>query len=273
MKLRKISFKIVSLVMVLAILFGASATTISAATEGVQHDHTEENDKHYVSLGDSMTNGYGLSGYDGESGVEDYGYGSYANIFAEEIGAEHTQLAMSAMRPEDLHWILEFDYNNPELVALVDSIVTYGKAAAGALEEDLTADFTGVGTVTEEGDIFVGLGATLAQSASAKLTVDTSKLDEAYTLTATFGGKTVINNKPVMDYVENGAIYVTGIYAANYSDKITVTVYDGAEAIASISFTLNEYLNTLNASATGKATRNLIAATYNYGVATVNFAS
>ncbi|MBQ8254350.1 MAG: metallophosphoesterase [Clostridia bacterium] len=167
--------------------------------------------------------------------------------------------------------LTEAKYN--ELVTLADSIVTYGKAAAGKLDGNVTADFTGVGNVTEEGNIFVGLGATLSQSASAKLTVDTAKLDESYTLTITFGDKTIINNKPVMNYVKNGAISVTGIYAANYSDKITVTVYDGADAIAAISFTLNEYLNTLNAATGSTAVRNLIAATYNYGVAASKFAS
>lgn len=165
----------------------------------------------------------------------------------------------------------EEKYN--DLVNLVDSIVTYGKAAAGTLEEDVTADFTGVGTVKEEGDIFVGLGATLAQSASAKLTVDTAKLDESYLVTITFGDDTIISGKPIMDYVKDGAISVTGIYAANYSDKITVTVYDGENAVASVSFTLNEYLNTLNSATSATAVRNLIAATYNYGAATAKFAS
>ena len=123
MKLRQISFKLVSLVMVLAILFSVSATTISAAAQSIEHNHTEENtdEKIYVSLGDSMTNGYGLPGYDGSSGVEDYGNGSYANIFAEYLNADkHYQLAMSAMRSEDLHWLLEFDYTNPDHAALVD---------------------------------------------------------------------------------------------------------------------------------------------------------
>lgn len=74
----------------------------------------------YVSLGDSMTNGYGLPGYDRNSGVEDYGYNSYANQFAEEVGAEHARLAMSAMRAEDLHWILELDYNDADAIALTE---------------------------------------------------------------------------------------------------------------------------------------------------------
>lgn len=82
----------------------------------------------YVSLGDSMSNGYGLDGYDGNTGVEDYGDDSYANQFAEWLAGEggyastvdHTQLAMSAMRAEDLHWLLELDYNDVEQVAASD---------------------------------------------------------------------------------------------------------------------------------------------------------
>ena len=36
----------------------------------------------YVSMGDSMTNGYCLDGYDGTSGAISYGTASYANTFA-----------------------------------------------------------------------------------------------------------------------------------------------------------------------------------------------
>ena len=83
---------------------------------------TEEPAKKYVSLGDSMTNGYGLEGYDGNTGVEDYGADSYANQFAAEIGAEHAQLAMSAMRAEDLHWLLEVDYDDPAVVSVIETL-------------------------------------------------------------------------------------------------------------------------------------------------------
>ena len=86
MKLRQISFKLVSLVMVITMLFSICATTISAATwTHDDHTHKTEKDKiYYVSLGDSMTNGYGLPGYNNNqgSGVEQYGYASYANAFA-----------------------------------------------------------------------------------------------------------------------------------------------------------------------------------------------
>ena len=93
----------------------------------------------YVSFGDSMTNGYGLQGYNGNSGVYDYGYTSYANQFAaylagmteEEFDAaladaehgfglkfegpaanvNHYQLAMSGCRAEDLNFLLRFDFS------------------------------------------------------------------------------------------------------------------------------------------------------------------
>ena len=111
----------IAMVLVISMLFSIFPTAVFAA--GVE-GKTEIN---YVSLGDSMTNGYGLTGYDGNTGVEDYGKGSYANLFAQWLVAEgyaenvnHAQLAMSAMRAEDLHWLLELDYNNPAAIALTD---------------------------------------------------------------------------------------------------------------------------------------------------------
>ena len=143
MKLRQISFKIISLVMVFAMLFSVSATTISAAAEGINANRSStekespESTKDklvYVSIGDSMTNGYGLAGYDGESGILNYGNNVYSNLFAAWLAGydgeikdnqvifegdkaivDHRQLAMSGMRAEDLHWILDFDHTNAEL--------------------------------------------------------------------------------------------------------------------------------------------------------------
>ena len=118
--------KVLSAIMAFAMIFGVCSTTISATTAGIAAGATgsAENKNqtiHYVSLGDSMSNGYGLPGYEMDSGVEDYGNGSYANQFAEWLGAEHVQLAMSAMRAEDLHWLLELDYTDAEAIALAEA--------------------------------------------------------------------------------------------------------------------------------------------------------
>ena len=95
---------------------------------------SEPETKKYVSLGDSMTNGYGLEGYDHNSGVADYGTRAYPNQFAENLKklgykVDHAQLAMSGIRTEDIHWLLEFDYNDPDAVATVQSMLGggYGK--------------------------------------------------------------------------------------------------------------------------------------------------
>ncbi|MBR2009267.1 MAG: hypothetical protein IJ936_03990, partial [Peptococcaceae bacterium] len=84
----------------------------------------------YVSLGDSMTNGYGLPGYDRNSGVEDYGDEAYPNQFAEwlensveDSTVNHAQLAMSGIRAEDLHWLLELDYNDANAINLIQELI------------------------------------------------------------------------------------------------------------------------------------------------------
>lgn len=103
--------RLMSVVLAMAMIVSMIPATFAA----------EAGETKYVSLGDSMTNGYGLDGYDGSAGVEDYGDMSYANQFADYLGAtEHAQLAMSAIRAEDLHWLLELDYNDPEAIALTE---------------------------------------------------------------------------------------------------------------------------------------------------------
>ena len=127
MKMKKVSSKILALVMACAMLFSISAPALAA---GITHQH-EDGDKtiHYVSLGDSMTNGYGLPGYELNSGVETYADVSYANQFAdwleETSGAtvDHAQLAMSGIRVEDLHWLLELDYNDAEAIAVIAELI------------------------------------------------------------------------------------------------------------------------------------------------------
>lgn len=122
---KRILTKVLAVAMVMIMMLGVCAPVASAAWTHHDHEH-EKNEINYVSLGDSMTNGYGLPGYDGNTGVEDYGDGSYANLFAEwmaktyGITVDHAQLAMSGMRAEDLHWLLELDYTDDEAIAITD---------------------------------------------------------------------------------------------------------------------------------------------------------
>ena len=121
MKRFKTYKQILSGVLALSMSLSLSVTSFAAPPESPLPEIK------YVSLGDSMTNGYGLAGYDGNVGVEDYGEESYANKFKAWLISEgyassvdHAQLAMSAMRAEDLHWFLELDYTDPVAVAVSD---------------------------------------------------------------------------------------------------------------------------------------------------------
>lgn len=68
--------------------------------------------KKYVSLGDSMTNGYGLTGYDNPyrvNGFLDEVLDAYPYQLQDELNFDLTaQLATSAMRAEDLNYILRY---------------------------------------------------------------------------------------------------------------------------------------------------------------------
>ena len=121
----------VCLMLVFCMLLGfAPATALTAQAAG-----EKQNALIYVSIGDSMTNGYCLEGYDGESGAVNYAKASYANQFAAHLAGytgtiqddqviftgsngtvDHRQLATSGMRAEDVHWVLTLDYQDEELI-------------------------------------------------------------------------------------------------------------------------------------------------------------
>ena len=133
MNFKKVSTKVLSVLMAAMMLFGVAAPVISAASwtteDGHVHTSKKEDVINLVSYGDSMTNGFGLYGYDspadGQNGYLDYGVDSYANQFAAWLAGyngviednqtvfegsngkvNHTQLATSAMRVEDLLFAL-----------------------------------------------------------------------------------------------------------------------------------------------------------------------
>lgn len=113
---------LLSLLMVFSV---CSTSLIIYAT--TPDERVTDKEINYVSLGDSMTNGYGLDGYNHNSGVADYGIGAYPNLFAGWLDAfngeaivNHAQLSMSGIRTEDIHWLLEFDYNDSKMIDLVD---------------------------------------------------------------------------------------------------------------------------------------------------------
>ena len=129
---KKLFTKVLAVAIAMIMMLSVCAPMV-AATGDDAHDHAEKKDNlNYVSLGDSMSNGYGLPGYELNSGVEDYGDKSYANLFADWLeenvanNVDHAQLAMSGIRVEDLHWLLELDYNDQEAIDLIAELIDNG---------------------------------------------------------------------------------------------------------------------------------------------------
>ena len=94
------------LAMLLALCLLVSACPVTAFAAG------NTSAKKYISFGDSMTNGYGLPGYDSPykvNGFLDEVQVSYPYKLQAELGFELTaQLATAAMRAEDLNYILRY---------------------------------------------------------------------------------------------------------------------------------------------------------------------
>lgn len=98
--MKKLFKQSLSILMVLCLLFSMCPAVFAA--------EAEEKVK-YVSFGDSMANGYGLTGYGDVNGYLEESPDAYPYKVAEHFGWDLThQLAMSAMRAEDLHYILEY---------------------------------------------------------------------------------------------------------------------------------------------------------------------
>ena len=128
-----------SLLLSLLMVFSVCSTALVVYAEDNQGESNESKTIKYVSLGDSMTNGYGFNGYNQDKhtvseddhidpseynyfdGTGVYGKGSYALQFEEylkgiygEENVEHTKLATSAFRPEDLYLLLGLGDSDPK---------------------------------------------------------------------------------------------------------------------------------------------------------------
>ena len=123
---KKILLKVLAISLVLINLLSISTPAITELIPGKHSDgiKTENREINYVSLGDSMTNGYGLSGYD-VCGYLEVAKDAYPAKFSAWLAGfdgaiadgqtryegtngtvNLTQLATSGMRAEDLNYVL-----------------------------------------------------------------------------------------------------------------------------------------------------------------------
>ena len=96
MNFKKMSAKALSVFMSLLMIFSVVAPAVSAADWEHAHVHGDKEELNYVSLGDSMTNGFGLFGYDyefhadgsehtAECDCTDYKTWTYGNGYMQEV--------------------------------------------------------------------------------------------------------------------------------------------------------------------------------------------
>ena len=116
MSKKNLGVKALSLMLVLMMLMSVCAPTIGAAVSTAEDSHIN-----YVSIGDSMTNGYGFEGYyqgnkttdqyDFMTGEGVYGADAYPMQFEKYLEGKgytvnHTKLAPSALLADDLLFLL-----------------------------------------------------------------------------------------------------------------------------------------------------------------------
>ncbi|MBE6608660.1 MAG: hypothetical protein E7633_08920 [Ruminococcaceae bacterium] len=102
---KTLTSKVLSFVMAVLMVFGVASTGLIVVAEN--------RPLKYVSIGDSMTNGYGLEGYE-PNGENYYGFlvdtpEAYPHLVAKALGdADLIQLATSGLRAEDVYYLLNY---------------------------------------------------------------------------------------------------------------------------------------------------------------------
>ena len=178
MNFKKMSAKALSVFMSLIMLFSVFAPAVSAID--ADHNHaTEKPDLNYVSLGDSMSNGYGLDGYaqngyfdiSENEGIGQYGKGAYTTQFAEYltmgglVNVNHIQLAASAMLSRDLLFLVGGgEYINDGYTGFIDYVGLSWKdlidAEGNIINEEFFADLQAlyIKSIANADVITMGLG-------------------------------------------------------------------------------------------------------------------
>ncbi len=173
---------------------------------------------------------------------------TYGNVEAKDVSvAKYAELAKG---------------NNDKLDALLTAIVNYGKAA-DMEDVDVSADFIGVNdaAVVDENEVFGSMSANLGETASIKF-----RFNEAtgYTYAIANAEDTLATGSIV-----DNQLVIENIFPSNYNDEYVLTVKNGEEAVATVTFTFNAYLKALNnTEGMGAEVQRLIAAVYQYGLAT-----
>ena len=153
--MKKYGSKSIALLMSLIMVFSIFAPVAASAQEWVHDNHTHKDGPiNYVSIGDSMVNGYGLDGYELEDGTNVNGFlqevpGSYPVLFKkyleEKSGStvDLTQLATSALRAEDIWYIITYDSTTNTAVWPGDAYSEFRHDVWSGTGENKVSNYTG----------------------------------------------------------------------------------------------------------------------------------
>ncbi|MBO4962214.1 MAG: hypothetical protein J6C97_00395, partial [Clostridia bacterium] len=120
-KLQKVSYYVILALLAICFVFTGASLIVTADDNSSSNTQTIK----YVSLGDSMTNGYGLNGY-ANNGLMIETPSAYPARFAKYLSqvknaeVDLVQLAVAAQRPEDISFFLEIDLNDQEAVDIAN---------------------------------------------------------------------------------------------------------------------------------------------------------
>ena len=145
---------VLAFLLVLSLLLGLGGTAIALAAE------TEVTSLNYVSLGDTLTSGFGLTGYENDGYMENAAdaYPAQFAALLEKKGyagdVALTQLAVSGQLPEELYFLLSCDYvsegsargeayqtavSNADIVSIASASGNFSQIVLQSIEAYLTS--------------------------------------------------------------------------------------------------------------------------------------
>ncbi len=166
----------------------------------------------------------------------------------------------------------ELDYEILE--GLLLTILDYAAAADGSTSFTDTFDDVGefeTSNADEENKVIASIDGVLGEKLS--LSVGFANISAAYNVRVEIDGVLYIDGALSDNVNAESKLVIRGLTAVNYDDRITITVTDGENIVATSIFTFNQYLKFLyNSSLSSDAVVSLAAAAFRYGLAAEKYA-
>ena len=234
--MKKYGSKSIALLMSLIMVFSIFAPVAASAQEWVHDNHTHKDGPiNYVSIGDSMVNGYGLDGYELEDGTNVNGFlqevpGSYPVLFKEYLEEKSgstvdlTQLATSALRAEDIWYIITYDSTTNTAVWPGDAYAEFRHDVWSGTGENKVSNYTGY-SLTEMHDIYVD-AITKADVISLGLGANNFSTYFTEHLSGFISGNPGVHTEPNWDYIKEHLDAATKADLTKLYEKLYTLTYD-----------------------------------------------